>query len=612
MNILLMGNPNVGKSAIFVHLTGVSVTTSNYPGTTVQYAKGYLTHNGKRYEVIDVPGTYRLDPEAESEKIAAGMIEKGDVLVNVVDATNLERNLNLTLQLMEYGKPMVLVLNMWDDAKHKGIEIDMGKLRKLLGIPVIATNGLTGEGLSVLPELCLNAEPVPRPKLSAAQRWEAVGKITAEVQNLSHRHHTFIEGLQDLSIHPVFGPPAAVALLYAAFRAIISAGGFLTGYASIIFNALYTPILLRLSNFLGEKGIIHSILIGELEGNRINYEEAMGVLTTGVFVALGIVLPYIFLFYLVFGFLEDLGYLPRVAVIFDRLMHKVGLHGYSVIPMFLACGCNVPGVLAIRNLETRRERFITAVITCTTIPCIAQTSLIARAVGKLGWIYMALTFMTLFCVWVIMGMFLKVTVKGNTPTLLLEIPPYRIPNAKLQMKKLRMRLKCFIKEAIPYVLGGILLVNLLHVSGVIAWIGKLFAPLVKGVFGLPDEAVAALIIGTLRKDAAVAILEPINLNNMQVVTAVVVLTLYFPCVATFAVLFKELGAKDTARAVAVMLAATLAAGGGLNFLGRIYSPGVIIAVELIIAAVCSVIIPKVFKLRRANREENKNSEIILG
>jgi ferrous iron transport protein B len=595
VKILLIGNPNVGKSAIFSHLTGVSVTTSNYPGTTVQYTKGYLTYNGKKYEVIDVPGTYQLNPEAESEKVAADMVEEGDILVNVVDSTNLERNLNLTLQLMEYEKPMVLVLNMWDDAKHKGIEIDVGKLEKLLKIPVIATNGLTGEGLNTLPEKCISSKQTKWHKQSSAQRWKTIGNIVTEVQNLSHRHHTFIEGLQDLSIHPFFGPPAALGLLYLAFKLIITAGEFLVEYTTRLFDIVYTPFILWLSSILGGQGLIHSLLIGDLNGSQIDYEGAMGVLTTGVFVALGIVLPYIILFYLVFGFLEDLGYLPRVAIILDRALHKIGLHGYSVIPMLLACGCNVPGVLAIRNLGTRRERFITAIITCTTIPCMAQTSLIVKAVGERGGVYLALTFMTLFSVWAILGMFLKKTVKGNTPTLLLEVPPYRVPNIKIQFKKLWMRIKCFLKEAIPYVLGGILIINFLHVSGVIAWVGKLFSPIIKGVFGLPEETVAALIIGTVRKDAAVVLLEPIGLNSMQMVIAVVVLTLYFPCVATFTVLFKELGMKDTAKAVAIMLAATLAAGGGLNLLKNIYSPGVIIFVELVVIVILSLVIPSAFK-----------------
>jgi ferrous iron transport protein B len=607
MSILLIGNPNVGKSAIFSHLTGVSVTTSNYPGTTVEFSKGYMTYKEEKYEIIDVPGTYQLDPKAESEKVAVDMIKSGDILVNVVDATNLERNLNLTLQLMEFGKPMVLVLNMWDDAKHKGIEIDVNKLESILEIPVIATNGLTGEGLNILPEKCINAHPRKVRKLTSSHRWEMIGNIITEVQNLSHRHHTIVEKLQDLSIHTLFGPPIALATLFIAFKIVITVGELLSEYTSKLFDVVYTPFIIWISKLLGGKGLIHSILIGELNGNIIDYEGAMGVLTTGVFVAIGIVLPYIVIFYFVFGFLEDLGYLPRVAIILDRLLHKIGLHGYSVIPMFLACGCNVPGVLAIRNLETRRERFITAIITCTTIPCMAQTSLIVRAVGERGGIYVALTFMTLLTVWAILGILLNQTVKGDTPTLLLEVPPYRVPNMKIQLKKLWMRIKCFLKEAIPYVLGGILLINLLYVSGVISWIGNLFSPLVKGIFGLPEETVAALIIGMARKDAAIALLEPLRLSDMQMVTAVVVLTLYFPCVATFTVLFKELGSKDTAKAVAIMLIVTLTAGGALNFLGSIYGPILIILVELVLVMVFSIVIP--FSLKRLKKFKNKKISI---
>lgn len=607
MNILLIGNPNVGKSAIFSHLTGVSVTTSNYPGTTVQFSKGYMTYKGQRHEIIDVPGTYQLDPKAESEKVAVDMIESGDILVNIVDATNLERNLNLTLQLMEFNKPMVLVLNMWDDAKHKGIEIDVDKLEDLLKIPVITSNGLTGEGLNILPEKCMNADSIEVRKIPSSQRWEKIGNIVTEVQNLSHRHHTFIEKVQDLSIHTLFGAPIALAVLCIAFKLVITVGEFLSEYTSKLFDIVYTPFIMWISKLLGGQGLIHYILIGELNGSIIDYEGAMGVLTTGVFVALGIVLPYILVFYFVFGFLEDLGYLPRVAIILDRLLHKIGLHGYSVIPMFLACGCNVPGVLAIRNLETRRERFITAIITCTTIPCMAQTSLIVRAVGVRGGIYVALTFMTLLTVWVILGTLLNITVKGDTPTLLLEVPPYRVPNMKIQLKKLWMRIKCFLREAIPYVLGGVLLINLLYISGVIAWIGKLFSPLVKGIFGLPEETVAALIIGMTRKDAAIALLEPLRLSNMQMVTAVVVLTLYFPCVATFTVLFKELGSKDTVMAIAIMIIVTLTTGGALNFLGYIYAPILIILVEIALIIIFSIIIPFAFKRLRKQFKSNKIS-----
>ena len=597
MNILLIGNPNVGKSAIFSLLTGVSITTSNYPGTTVEYTKGYMTYKNEKHIVYDVPGTYRLDPESEAEKVAAGMIEKGDILVNVVDSTNLERNLNLTLQLMTYKKPLVLVLNMWDDAKRKGIVIDVKKLEKILRIPVITTNGVTGEGLDVLPEKCFQAQKTDYSILTSQQRWIKITGIIRQVQNLSNRRYTFVEKLQDFSIHPLFSLPTAALLLYFAFKLIIKAGGFITRLTEKLFDLIYTPFILILSDTLDKSEFLHAILIGETKGNIINYEGAMGVLTTGVFVSMGIVLPYIILFYLVFGFLEDLGYLPRVAIILDKFLHRIGLHGFSVIPMFLACGCNVPGVMAIRNLETRRERFITAVITCTTIPCMAQTSLIMKAVGERGDVYIILTFATLLTVWAVLGVLLKYTVKGVTPGLLLEVPPYRIPNFKNQMKKLWMRVKCFLKEAVPYVMLGILIINFLQVTGVIAWIGNLCAPIIKGVFGLPEETVAALIIGIVRKDAAVALLTPIGLNNMQTVVAVVVLTLYFPCVATVTVLIKELGIKDFLKALGIMFLATISTGASVNILSRIYTPVMIIGVELALIFILTFIISQIFEAK---------------
>lgn len=609
MNILLIGNPNVGKSAIFSHLTGISVTTSNYPGTTVQYTQGCMSYKNKRFNIIDLPGTYQLDPKAEAERVAVEMINSGDILINVVDATNLERNLNLTLQLMEFGKPMIVVLNMWDDAKHKGIEIDFKKLEEYLKLPVIPTNGLTGEGLKSVQGKLLNVRPVTSPKLSSEQRWEMIGRIVSATQNLSHRHHTFMEALQDLSIHPWFGPPIAIVVLLTVFKVIISIGEMVADFTARLFEIFYTPLIIQLSKLLGGKGLAHSVLIGEIFNDAIDFEGSMGVLTTGVFVAFGIVLPYIIIYYAFFGLLEDLGYLPRIAVIFDRLLHKVGLHGYSVIPMFLACGCNVPGVLAVRNLETRRERFITAVLTCVTIPCMAQTALIIKAVGERGSVFLVLTFITLITVWTILGFFLRKIVDGATPNLLMEIPPYRIPNLKIQFKKLSMRVSCFLKEAIPYVLGGILFVNLLHTVGIIAWIGRLFSPIIKGVFGLPEETVAALIIGIFRKDAAVALLEPLGLTSIQMVIAVLVLTIYFPCVATFTVFLKELGIRDTFKAMMIMFVATLAVGGGINMAGKAFfkdvvGPTLLIILEIILLIFCIFVAPKFLKLKRKIIVEN--------
>lgn len=595
MNILLMGNPNVGKSAIFSHLTGVSIQTSNYPGTTVEYTKGSMTYNKQKYTVIDVPGTYRLNPESQAEQVATSMLDSGDILVNVVDATNLERNLNLTLQLMKYKKPMVLVLNMWDDALRKGIEINVEKLEYLLKMPVITTNGVTGEGVELLPEKCITAKPTYSPEMTPATRWQKVGDIVGQVQNLSKRKISFTEKLQDLTIHPLFGLPLASVVLFVLFKGIVFAGEQMTQMTEALFHRYYTPLLLKFGDFLGKGSFWYEVLLGTIGKSGIHYESAMGVLTTGIFVSFGIVFPYILLFYIVFGFLEDLGYLPRVAVIMDKMLHRIGLHGYSVIPMFLACGCNVPGLMALRNLETRRERFITGVITCTVIPCMAQTSLIFKAVGERGNVYVTLVFLTLATVWAVLGVFLKHAVRGNTPTLILEIPPYRIPNFKNQVKKVWMRLKCFMKEAVPYVFLGVFLMNILHVTGVIDVIGKALSPLINGIFGLPAETVGALIIGTVRKDAALALLLPLGLTDIQMVIAVVVLTLYIPCVATVTVLFKELGVKDALKALGVMFITTVVTGGGLNLLCRIYTLKTVIFVEQALAFILIYIISSMFK-----------------
>ena len=594
--VLLIGNPNVGKSAIFSQLTGVSVTTSNYPGTTVSYTRGTMSYRpcetvvcggdcrhctsahgeSEKAEVIDVPGTYRLDPEAQAERIAVDMIREGDVLVNVVDATNLERNLNLTLQLLEFGKPTVVALNMWDEARHKGVDIDAAALSERLGVPVIPTSGISGEGLMELRGRMMHAPETVGGHLTDDERWERIGRIVTDVQNLSHRHHTVLERIQDLMIHPLTGAPLALLSLALIFYVIIRVGEWLVGWMDTVFAFAYTPLVNLISGWLGGGGFIHDILLGELS-SPIDYEAAMGVLTTGVYVALGLVLPYVLIFYLVMGFLEDLGYLPRVAILFDRLFHMVGLHGYSVLPMMLASGCNVPGVLAIRNLESRRERFITAVITCTTIPCMAQTAIILRAVGARGTVFVLILFSALVLIWIALGLLLGAAVKGSTPTLLIEVPPYRLPSVKTQLKKLWMRLRAFFKEAIPYMLGGILFINLLNVTGVIHWLGNLVKPLVSGIWGLPGESVAALILGIIRKDAAVALLEPLMLTNAQVVTATLVLILYFPCAATFAVLAKELGLKDLIRAFSIMAATTLVAGALIRFIMGAFAPGLVLA-----------------------------------
>ena len=565
--ILLMGNPNVGKSAIFSRLTGAKVIISNYPGTTVEFTQGHMKVGEERPMVIDVPGTYTLEPTCKAEEVAVQMLKEGDLVINIVDATNLERNLHLTLQLLEKDIPLVVALNMWDDTKHRGIYIDVKKLEKQLGVPVVPTCGLSGEGIKELIERLPQAKARSLPISSDSQKWERIGKIVEEVQKLTHRHHTLLERLEDLSIKPLTGLPIALAIIYCAFWVVRFIGENLISYIfEPLFTRLWLPLLIKLSTLLGGGSFLHHILIGNFIEGEINFGQSFGILTTGLFVPIAMVLPYIFSFYLILGLLEDFGYLPRLAVLMDNFMHHLGLHGYAIIPFILGLGCKVPGVLATRILEERREKFIAVILLAIGVPCMAQIAMIVGLVGQRGGEYVAMIFFVLFLLLIIKGLVLNRVLKGASPEILVEIPPYRIPQFNAVTKKLLMRLSGFLKEALPLVLLGVLFVNILYTLKIIDFFAYIFAPVLTWLWGLPKEAISALIVGFLRKDVAVGMLGPLNLTTKQLIIGSTILTVYFPCIATYMVLIRELGIRDTLRSTSIMIAVALAVGVFLNLI----------------------------------------------
>jgi len=569
--ILLIGNPNVGKSAIFSRLTGLHVIAANYPGTTVEYSRGYLRYLGEKKEVIDVPGTYSFKPTSKAEKVATEMIgqsaaDQDIIFVNVIDATNLERNLNLTLQLIKKKIPLILALNFWDETRHVGVLIDIEKLESMLGVPVVATSAISGEGINQLVARLEEARYSPF-DFEDSERWMQIGNLLAATQKLTHRHHSFFERIEDISIHPLAGIPLAIIVMLFSFSLIRFIGETLISYVfEPLFEMAWAPLVEYLSINLGREGLIHHLLIGTLIDGHFDFVESLGLLTTGLYVPIGMVLPYIVSFYFVLGFLEDSGYLPRLGILVDNLMHKLGVHGLAIIPMLLGVGCNVPGAMATRMLETRREKFIAATLMAIAVPCMAQTAMIFGLVGAYGVRALAAVFGTLFIVWVILGLFLNKIVKGESPEIFIEIPPYRIPYGKALLKKLWMRIRWFLKEAIPYVLLGVLIVNVMYSLGVIEFIADLSKPLITDLMGLPDQSVAAMIIGFLRKDVAVGMLVPLQLTMKQMVIASVILTMYFPCIATFSVLIKELALVDMIKATLIMLVSTLLTGSLLNVL----------------------------------------------
>lgn len=569
--ILLMGNPNVGKSVFFSRLTGVHAISSNYPGTTVGFTEGMLRYGDTCSYLIDVPGAYTLDPTNEAEEIARRIIGEGaDRIILVLDATALERNLVLGLQVLEHDIPVIVALNMVDEARHRGITIDVCALEKELGVPVVPTVAITGVGISDLVENLENARVSHFKPMDKKGRWLKIGEIISRAQSVTHRHHTPMDRLEDISAHPLWGGLLGIFVLMVCFMLIRFIGeGIITYVTDPIFEDIYLPLLEKLSAYLSGEGSLHNILIGKLFDGEIDFEQSLGLLSTGIYVEFGMVLPYIVAFYSILSFLEDFGYLPRLAVVFDALLHRFGVHGYAVIPTLLGLGCNVPGILATRVLESERERFIAATLISVGIPCVSIQAMLTATLGGFGLRYIAAVYLILLAVWLVLGRIMHLTLKGFSPELIVEIPPYRIPTWGPWTRKLWFRVKDFLIEATPLVLGGILLVNLLDTVGALSAVANLLSPVVEGLLGLPAAAAIPIVMGLFRKDIAMGLLLPLNLSASQMLTAVVVLAMTFPCIATFVILWKELGAKRMLQSTLIMLSSALLVGGVMHLLFKV-------------------------------------------
>jgi ferrous iron transport protein B len=610
-DILLVGQPNVGKSVLFSHLTGVRTIASNYPGTTVSYAMGRMRGKGSTLIVVDAPGTYSLEPLDEAARVTVDLIDDAKRIINVVDSTHLERHLPMTLELIAQNKPMVIALNMSDEARHKGIGIDVEKLSVELGVPVVAIAARSGEGVKNLIDACLDLRPGHRPignesghpghhphiqhpfpagrsgaapehaHLDRDRIWRRVGELVERVQTLEHHHHTFADRLEELSIHPLWGSLFALVVIALSFSLVRLLGEFLiTGAVGIVgkpwlelpfgtellFEKILQPPLIRLSGLLGPGSFLHRLLIGTLVEGRIDFMQSFGILTSGLFIPLGVVLPYLLSFYFVLSLLEDSGYLPRLAVFLDNFMHRIGLHGYAIIPTLLGLGCNVPGIMATRILESRRQRFVTATLISIAVPCAALQAMIIGLVGRRGIGPVLVVYGTLFVVWLLISLVLRFTTREFQPELLVEIPPYRLPTARALATKMWLRISGFVREALPIILTAIVAVNVLYQLNLFTYVARFAEPVVTRVWGMPSEAVVPLLVGILRKDVALGLFAPLELTGKQLIIGSVVLAMFFPCIATFVVLFRELGFKGGLKSIGIMLLAVFLTGGALNLI----------------------------------------------
>lgn len=562
-DILLMGNPNVGKSVVFSRLTGMDVMTANYAGTTVSYTKGNVTYKGEKAVLIDVPGTYSLEASSQAEAVATDMLKQGArAIICVLDATNLERNLNLAFQLKAYNIPIVFALNLMDVAERQGITIDIKALAEALDAPVIETVATHNKGLNKLLEETWKRyksnEKVEAIVLTQEERWEKVARIVERVQTKEYRKETFIDKLGDWTMQPFPGVPIAVLVLALALGLVVGGGKALRSLVLLpLINGIIVPLITSFVELFITEGILYNMLVGEF-----------GILVKGIEWPFALILPYVFLFYIVISFLEDSGYLPRLGVLVDAGLRKLGLPGGNIVPFIMGYGCAVPAILGTRASTSYKERLILTSLISLAVPCTAQTGAFFSLLGDRSIFVLLFVYMVSFIAIIFVGIALNKVVPGKSGPLLLEIPNLLMPNRTTLFKKIMIRLKHFLFEAEVPMMIGIALAAILVEANLLYYIGTALQPLVEGWLGLPKEASLSLMLGIIRRELAVMPLLEMDLSLLQVTVGSVVALFYIPCLSVFAVLLKEFKLKVATLLSLSTIVFALFFGGVVNHLGR--------------------------------------------
>lgn len=635
---LLVGNPNVGKSVLFGALTRRYVTVSNYPGTTVEVARGVALRLPGHPEIVDTPGTNSLTPQSEDEQVTRDLLlaEPGAVVLQVGDTKNLRRTLYLTVQLAELGRRQLLVLNLQDEARDLGIRVESATLARSLGVPVVPATAIRGRGLDAIARhwgqasvaACVVDYPaaVERAAVEVAallpaelgeQRrgvalmllagdrtlgpWLAArvpaeiqraigerraalemalgGRAAAAIARARHRcvaallrqvYHqerapvgSLRERLGDLTMHPVWGVPVLLVVLAAAYLLVgVFGAGTLVGLLEEgLFGSLINPAVTAAVERAVPWLWLRELLVGPY-----------GVVTMALTYAIAIVLPVVATFFIFFGVLEDSGYLPRLAVIVNRVFRAMGLNGKAVLPMVLGLGCDTMATLTTRILPTRKERVLVTLLLALGVPCSAQLGVVLAmlaAMSPLGtFIWAGVLAATLFGV----GWAAARLLPGRGSDFLLEVPPLRVPSLVNILIKTTARTEWYLKEAVPLFILGTLLLFLLEAAGALPALERAARPVVVGLLGLPEKAADAFLVGFLRRDYGAAGLFVLQgdglLDGVQAVVSLVVITLFVPCIANFFMMIKERGLKTALAMVTFIIPFAFLVGGLLNLILR--------------------------------------------
>lgn len=593
--VVLAGNPNVGKSVVFNALTGTYVDVSNFPGTTVEITRGAMGD----IDVMDTPGVYGVSSFNDEERVARDVILEADTIVNIVDAVHLERDLFLTLQLVDMGKPLVVALNMVDEARASGVNVDTDLLSDLLGVPVVETVAVSNHGIDQLKTaiphartghgdseldtdlvhmasrvgcraeallvLEADADVAGRHGLEPAEsasrdtiylrRRDRVNDIVGHVVTHTTEGVRLATRLSGAMMNPLTGLPMLAVLLWGMYKVLGEwlAGGVVDWLEEAVFLDAFVPFVEGLtSSVFAEGGALYTIIAGEF-----------GVLTMAPTYLFGVILPLVTGFYLLLALLEDSGYLPRIAALADRSLSSLGLNGRAVIPLILGLGCVTMGTLTTRILGSKRERFIATALMAVAVPCSAQIAVIAALMAGVGPGYAAAYFGALLLIFGLVGTVLNRLVPGVSTDLLIDLPSLRVPRLDNVVRKSFMKVYHFMKEVTLFFLFGALFISVLQVTGALNGIEAFAVPLTVGWLGLPAEAATAFVMGFVRRDFGAAGFFTMNLTAAQLLVSMVTITLFVPCVASVMVIWKERGARYVAGLFAASIGIAFLTGGVL-------------------------------------------------
>lgn len=608
MTFALAGNANVGKSAVFNQLTGLGQIVGNWPGKTVEKAEGMLVHHEKHIKIIDLPGIYSLSTYSQEELVSRDYIalEHPDVVVNVVDATALERNLFFTLQLLEMETPVVIAVNLVDVAQKKGIQIDQKKLRERLDVPVVLTVATKGIGVHEIVDEAISAaakrfyaqpsveirygseienritqlsDILADTNIVYPRRWTAIKLLEGDVEiakTVREKNPAVVDTANLLaqeisSIHrePCFMVIASERYAVAARIAKeveihskpiktpmtdrLDALSMHSVWGYVLLFTIMLSILAFISLFGGWVAETVETLFESFNPNMNGFwpDLVWNGAVIGFYATLAVALGFILPFYIILGFLEDSGYLPKIAYLMDRPCHVLGLHGKACMPFLLAFGCNVPACVGCRILETKRDRLI-AIILSTLVPCSARTAVILGLVGVfVGMQWAIILFAIDFALILIIGKLLNRFLPGGSVGIIMEMPPYRTPSLQVVVKQTWGRFKAFLIIALPLIVVGSVIIEFMRISDILPIVSTLLDPITVVWLGLPSFTGILLIFGILRKEATLVLLATVAgtmdissvMSPVQMVVFALVTLLYIPCIATIAALIREIGWK---------------------------------------------------------------------